>query len=44
MLVMAVGVAVLATIVITFDGKSNWLEGAALIGLYAIIATSFWWG
>ncbi len=44
MLVMAVGVAVLATIVITFDGKSNWLEGAALIGLYAIIASSFWWG
>jgi Ca2+:H+ antiporter len=44
MLVMAVLVAVILTIVITFDGKSNWLEGASLIGLYAIIATSFWWG
>jgi Ca2+:H+ antiporter len=44
MLVMAVVVAVLLTIVITFDGKSNWLEGSALIGLYAIIAATFWWG
>ena len=24
------------------DGKSNWLEGVILIGLYAIIAVSFW--
>ena len=44
MLVMAVLVAVILTIVITFDGKSSWLEGAALIGLYCIIAASFWWG
>jgi Ca2+:H+ antiporter len=29
---------------IAFDGESNWLEGATLIVLYAIIATSFWWG
>ena len=34
---------VLAT-VITIDGESNWLEGASLIALYAIIATAFWWG
>ncbi len=44
MLVMAVLVAVLLTTIITFDGRSNWLEGAALIGLYCIIAASFWWG
>lgn len=44
LLVMAVLLSVILTTVITFDGKSNWLEGAALIGLYAIIATSFWWG
>ena len=29
---------------IVLDGEANWLEGAALIGLYGIIATSFWWG
>jgi Ca2+:H+ antiporter len=34
---------VLAT-VITIDGESNWLEGASLIALYAVIATAFWWG
>lgn len=44
LLVMAVAVAVVLTVVITFDGKSNWLEGAALVGVYAIIAATFWWG
>jgi Ca2+:H+ antiporter len=34
---------ILAT-VITIDGESSWLEGAALIALYAVIATAFWWG
>jgi Ca2+:H+ antiporter len=27
-----------------YDGESIWLEGLALIGLYVIIAASFWWG
>jgi Ca2+:H+ antiporter len=35
--------AVLST-VITYDGESTWLEGLTLIGLYGIIAVSFWWG
>jgi Ca2+:H+ antiporter len=26
------------------DGESNWIEGAALIAVYLIIATAFWWG
>jgi len=26
------------------DGESTWLEGLVLIGLYGIIAVSFWWG
>lgn len=34
----------LLTLVIVFDGESNWLEGLALIGLYVIIAASVWWG
>lgn len=29
---------------ITFDGESDWLEGAALIALYVIIGAVFWWG
>jgi Ca2+:H+ antiporter len=30
--------------VIVYDGESTWLEGLILIGLYGIIAMSFWWG
>jgi Ca2+:H+ antiporter len=44
LLVAAVVVAVIITTLIVFDGESNWLEGAILIALYAIIATLFWWG
>ena len=44
LLVMAVAVAVLVTAFIVFDGESTWLEGVTLIALYAIIATTFWWG
>ena len=29
---------------IIYDGEYTWLEGMALIGLYGIIATAFWWG
>jgi len=44
MLVIAVFLAVLIAVVITVDGESNWLEGAALIGVYGVVAASFWWG
>lgn len=44
MLVVAVVIAVLVTAFITFDGESDWQEGASLIALYAIIAAAFWWG
>lgn len=44
MLVVSVAIAVILSAFITFDGESNWMEGAALIAVYAIIATSFWWG
>jgi len=40
-------VALVATVVITaliaVDGESNWLEGAQLIAVYAIIATAVWY-
>jgi Ca2+:H+ antiporter len=44
---LQVGALALATIVVitvVYDGESTWLEGVALIGLYGIIAASFWWG
>jgi Ca2+:H+ antiporter len=34
---------ILATVIVT-DGESNWQEGAVLVGLYVVIAASFWWG
>jgi Ca2+:H+ antiporter len=44
MLVVSLLLAIILAAFIAFDGESTWLEGAALIALYAIIATSFWWG
>lgn len=44
MLVVSVTIAVILAAFITFDGESNWIEGSILIAVYAIIATSFWWG
>jgi Ca2+:H+ antiporter len=44
MLIVSVAIAVILSAFITFDGESNWLEGAALIAVYVIIAASFWWG
>ena len=35
--------AVLAGIVV-YDGRSTWEEGVVLVGLYVVIAASFWWG
>ena len=43
-LVTTVAAAVVAVAFVIVDGESDALEGAALIGLYAVIATSFWWG
>ncbi len=44
LLVVALGLAAGLGTVITYDGKSTWLEGLALIGLYCLLAVSFWWG
>lgn len=44
LLVTALGLAAILGTVITYDGESTWLEGLALVGLYTIIAISFWWG
>ena len=34
----------LVAVLVTFDGESNWFEGAVLCALYVAIATAFWWG
>ncbi len=44
LLVVVMGITVLLSTIITYDGESTWLEGAALIGLYCVIAATFWWG
>lgn len=36
--------SVLVVTVVTVDGRADIVDGAALIGLYVIIATIFWWG
>jgi Ca2+:H+ antiporter len=44
LLVTTVVASVLAVSFVIIDGESDWLEGSALIGLYAVVAASFWWG
>ena len=44
LLVTTVVAAVLAVSFVIIDGEYDWLEGAALGGLYTVIAASFWWG
>jgi Ca2+:H+ antiporter len=44
MLVVVLLLSVILAAFIAFDGESTWLEGASLIVLYGIVATSFWWG
>jgi Ca2+:H+ antiporter len=44
LLVVALALTAFLSVLIVYDGESNWLEGVALIGLYALIAVSFWWG
>jgi Ca2+:H+ antiporter len=38
-LLMSAGIGAL----VVYDGESTWEEGAILIGLYVVIASSFWW-
>jgi Ca2+:H+ antiporter len=44
MLVTTVVASVLAVCFIIIDGESVWVEGAALLGLYSVVAAAFWWG
>ena len=44
LLVAALGISALVVVAVVYDGEFTWLEGVALVGLYGIIAASFWWG
>ncbi|GAA2006606.1 calcium/proton exchanger [Catenulispora subtropica] len=44
MLVTTVSIATLAVLYLISDGESDWLEGSAMVGLYVLVATAFWWG
>jgi Ca2+:H+ antiporter len=44
LLVTTVVASILAVSFVIVDGESDWLEGAALTGLYVVVAASFWWG
>jgi len=44
LLVVGLALAAILSALIVYDGESNWLEGLALMGLYVMIAISFWWG
>jgi Ca2+:H+ antiporter len=39
-LLLAAGIGAL----VVYDGESTWEEGLMLVGLYVVIAASFWWG
>jgi len=39
-LLLAAGLGAL----VVYDGESTWEEGSILIGLYVVVAASFWWG
>jgi Ca2+:H+ antiporter len=39
-LLLAAGIGAL----VVYDGESTWEEGLMLVGLYVVVAASFWWG
>jgi Ca2+:H+ antiporter len=38
---LALGCGVIVSALVSADGESNWLEGAALLGVYIILAIAF---
>ncbi|MBV9662080.1 MAG: calcium/proton exchanger [Acidimicrobiales bacterium] len=44
LLVAGLAISALVVTVVIYDGEYTWIEGVALIGLYCILAASFWWG
>lgn len=44
LLLVALALSAILSTLIIYDGESTWLEGLILIGLYGMLAVSFWWG
>lgn len=44
LLIAVLVIAVLVTVVVVFDAESTWLEGVALLALYVVVSTAFFWG
>ncbi len=44
LMVVGLAVAAVVMVIVVYDGEYTWLEGVALVALYAIVATAFWWG
>jgi len=44
MLAGAMVLSAIIGVIVTADGRADMVDGAALVGLYLIIAAIFWWG
>ena len=44
LLLAALLLSAIVAVLVVFDGESTWYEGVVLIGLYVLLAASFWWG
>ena len=44
LLVAALAISATVVTVVIYDGEYTWVEGVALIALYCILVTAFWWG
>jgi Ca2+:H+ antiporter len=40
--ISAIGLSVLATVIVVLDGESNWVEGLQLVAVYLILALAFY--
>jgi Ca2+:H+ antiporter len=44
LMVAALASTALVVALIIYDGEYSWIEGVALVALYVIIVSAFWWG
>jgi Ca2+:H+ antiporter len=44
LLALALLISAAVATAVVYDGESTWEEGTILVGLYVVIASSFWWG
>ena len=44
LLVAALAISTIVVTVVIYDGEYTWIEGVALIGLYCLLVSAFWWG